>query len=94
MGQICVVENTPYITYGASGESIDIVSRSVSCFFGRRRRLTQFPTAEIAKSVSTATLQIKRACLYKSSAPLVTRIKSAFRHSMDSFIVLTALFKM
>ena len=25
----CVIENTPYIVYGASGEAIDIVSRSV-----------------------------------------------------------------
>jgi len=65
-----------------------------AAFLGRRRRLNQFPTAEIAKSVSTATLQRKRACLPKSSAPLVMRIKSAFRHSMGSFIVLTALFKM
>jgi hypothetical protein len=25
----CVIENTPYIVYGVSGEAIDIVSRSV-----------------------------------------------------------------
>jgi len=33
VGQTCVVENTPYIAYGASGEFIDIVSRG-NCVVG------------------------------------------------------------
>ncbi len=85
---------THLISHTAPVVNLSTLYHGQSAAFDRRRRLTQFPPAEIAKSVSTATLQINPACLPKFSAPLVMQIKSAFGHSMDSFIVLTALFKM